>query len=152
MQAMFFLPLYLGLSFTANFERTQEFRVTDASTNQPLADVRVKHMVLNDAMLFSRGSADYTLGPTGADGVVVADHIPIGSAHSFLRFSKPGYVDSTVHINGDLLPKVLMGSPAANAAPLKPVRGGRTITVPLHRSVGLSNPDQLPRPASPKGE
>jgi hypothetical protein len=152
MHTLFFLPLYVGLSFTANVERSQQFRVIDASTHQPLADVRVKHMVLNDNMLFSRGSADYTLGPTGADGMVVADHIPTGSAHSFFRFSRPGYVDSTVRINGDLLPETLMGSPAADAAPLKRVRGGRTITVPLHRMVGLPNPNELPRPLSPKGE
>jgi hypothetical protein len=152
MHALFFLPLYIGLSFTAKFERTQEFRVIDASTNQPLADVRVKHMVINDDMLFSRGSADYILGPTGRDGTVAASHVPIGPAHSFLRFSRAGYADSTIQINGDLLPDVMLGSPADNADPLKRVKYRATIEVPLHRRDRPPGGDGTPDSGQRKGK
>jgi hypothetical protein len=83
-------------------ERSHTFRVLDARTHQPLADVEVKllHWPM-DVRLMKRQFVEKPYPATGADGLVTVPDLYYSRAYlNSLRFERAGYRRAVVHIGG----------------------------------------------------
>ena len=113
------------------------FRVIDAATGEPLSGVRVLRKGYNASFFSGPVNEAEQLGPTDADGIVVAQGLRSASAPYFF-FSKDGYEMARAITGGDKWETLSVSSPWIPKLAEKRVEQPRlgVVTISLHRKQG----------------